>query len=186
METVGVTGGSEGREAAEQAMRQRWPGASGAQPGWAGGSLVTGSAFGGVTGNCRARLGNSEETAPQELTGELRLLWEEQVETELGSRLPEGHVQCGEAEQEATVRAAGAPGEPWALPHLTPGPLSLRRPSPRDCCLPAGPHGKPREGRLSQRPHSGSRRKAPSPGPPAWTARGGEGWQGWAVRAIAR
>lgn len=32
-------------------------------------------------------------------------------------------------------RSSGAPGEPWALPHLTLGPLSLRSPSPRDCCL---------------------------------------------------
>ena len=32
-------------------------------------------------------------------------------------------------------KSSGAPGEPWAPPHLTLRPLSLRRPSPRDCCL---------------------------------------------------
>ena len=59
----------------------------------------------------------SGDSSP-ETHGELRLPWEEQVETELGSRVPEGHVQCGEAEPEAMVRAAGPQVSPGL--HLTP------------------------------------------------------------------
>ena len=46
---------------------------------------------------------------PRKSRGELRLLWEEQVETELGSWLPERYSKCGEAEPEATVRSVGPP-----------------------------------------------------------------------------
>ena len=84
-------------------------------------------------------------------------------------------------------KSSGAPGEPWAPPHPTLGPLSLRRPSPSDCCLPAGPHGKPREGRLSHRGHAleaGGRCPASGlqPGLPKEERVG----RVWAVPAIAR